>query len=100
MQILIELANNEKNEFGQETSIEIFNETAYLLGNEIIEFCVLPHFNAFSLDDNEKIRRCCISNMIHICENINYSALENKLILIYARFANDPSKTNRNYDVI
>ena len=93
--ILIELANNEKNEFGQETSIEIFNETAYLLGNEIIEFCVLPHFNAFSLDDNEEIRRCCISNMIHICENINYSALENKLIFIYARFANDPSKMNR-----
>lgn len=93
--MLIELANNEKNEFGQETSIEIFNDTAYLLGNEIIEFCVLPHFQAFSLDDNEDIRRCCISNMIHICENINYSALENKLILIYARFANDPSKMNR-----
>ena len=93
--MLIQLANNDKNEFGQETAIEIFNDTAYLLGNEIIEFCILPHFQAFSLDDNENIRRCCISNMIHICENINYSALENKLIVIYSRFANDPSKMNR-----
>ena len=93
--MLIELANNEKNEFGQETSMEIFNDTAYLLGNEVIEFCILPHFQAFSLDDNEEIRRCCISNIIHICENINYSAFENKVIIIYSRFAYDPSKMNR-----
>ena len=93
--MLIEMANNEKNQFGQETAIEIFNDTAYLLGNEIIEFCILPHFQAFSLDDNEDIRRCCISNMIHLCENINFSALENKFIIIYSRFAYDSSKTNR-----
>ena len=93
--MLIELANNDKNEFGQETSMEIFNDTAYLLGNEIIEFCILPHFEAFSMDDNEEIRKCCISNLIHICENINYNALENKLIIIYSRFAYDPSKINR-----
>ena len=93
--MLIELANNDKNEFGQETSMEIFNDTAYLLGNEIIEFCILPHYQAFSMDDNEDIRRCCISNIIHICENINYDALENKLIIIYSKFANDPSKMNR-----
>ena len=93
--MLIELANDEKNEFGQETSMEIFNDNANLLGNEILEFCVLPHFQAFSLDDNEEIRRCCISNIIHICENINYTALENKVIIIYSRFAYDPSKMNR-----
>ena len=93
--MLIEMANNEKNQFGQETAIEIFNDTAFLLGNEIIEFCILPHFQAFSQDDNEEIRTCCISNMIHLCENINYSALENKFIIIYSRFAYDTSKTNR-----
>ena len=93
--MLIEMANNDKNEFGQETSMEIFNDTAYLLGNEIIEFCILPHFQAFSMDDNEEIRKCCISNLIHICENIDYNALENKLIIIYSRFAYDPSKINR-----
>ena len=93
--MLIEIANNEKNEFGQEMTIEIFNDTAYLLGDEILEFCVLPHFQAFSMDDNERIRKCCISNMIHICEKINYSAFESKLIKIYSKFAYDPSKINR-----
>ena len=93
--MLIEIANNEKNEFGQEMSIEIFNDTAHLYDKEIIEYCVLPHFQAFSMDDNENIRRCCISNMIHICENINYSAFESKLIVIYSKYAQDPSKMNR-----
>lgn len=93
--MLIEIANNEKNEFIQEMTIEIFNVTAYLLGVEILEFCVLRYFQAFSIDDNEKIRKCCISNMIHICENINYSAFESKLIKIYSKFAHDPYKINR-----
>ena len=93
--ILLEIANNEKNEFGQEMSIEIFNDTAHLISKEVIEFYILPHFQAFSLNDNEEIRRCCISNIIHICENINYTAFENKLIGIYSRFAYDPSKMNR-----
>ena len=35
--MLIEIANNEKNEFGQEMSIEIFNDTAHLLDKEIID---------------------------------------------------------------
>ena len=89
--ILIEMANTEKNEIGQITSIQIFSEKASFLGGEIIELYVLPMFESFSENINDNLREYCIKYMIPLFENINYNIIETKFVKIYKNFSKDRS---------
>ncbi len=62
--LLIRMANNEENEIGQMISIQIFSNKASILGGENIEVYILPMFESFSENINEKLRTYCIQYMI------------------------------------
>ena len=89
--LLIRMANNEKNEIGQMISIQIFSDKASILGAENIEVYILPMFESFSENINEKLRLYCIQYMIPLFENINYEIIQTKFIKIYRNFSKDKS---------
>ena len=89
--ILIEMANNEKNEIAQIISIQIFSDKSSLLGGEIIELYVLPMFESFCENNNENIRMCCIKYMLPLFKNIDYNIIQSKFVKIYNNFSKDKS---------
>ena len=89
--LLIRMANDEKNEIGQMISIQIFSDKASILGASNIEVYILPMFESFSENINEKLRVYCIQYMIPLFENINYDIIQTKFIKIYRNFSKDKS---------
>jgi hypothetical protein len=89
--LLIRMANNEENEIGQMISIQIFSNKASILGGENIEVYILPMFESFSENINEKLRTYCIQYMIPLFENINYDIIQTKFVKIYRNFSRDKS---------
>ena len=89
--LIIGLSNNENNLNARKLSLRIFNENAKILGNELIELYVIPQLESISEDRNEELRRCCVNNMLNICENVSYNVLKNKMIRIYQTLSYDDS---------
>ena len=89
--LLIKMANNEENEIGQMIAIQIFSDKASILGGDNIEVYILPMFESFSENINEKLRTYCIQYMIPLFENINYDIIQTKFIKIYRSFSRDKS---------
>ena len=81
--VLIQMANNDKNETGQMISIQIFSDKASILGGDNIEVYILPMFESFSESINEKLRTYCIQYMIPLFEKINDDIIQTKFIKIY-----------------
>ena len=93
--VLIQMANNDKNEAGQMISIQIFSDKASILGGDNIEVYILPMFESFSESIKEKLRTYCIQYMIPLFENINYDIIQTKFIKIYRNFSKDKSHVIR-----
>ena len=93
--LIIGLSNNENNLNAKKLSLRIFNENAKILGNELIELYVIPQLESISEDRNEDLRRCCINNMLNICENVSYNVLKTKMIRIYQTLSYDDCATIR-----
>ena len=89
--LLIQMANDEENEIGQMISIQIFSDKASILGGNNIEVYILPMFESFSENINEKLRVYCIQYMIPLFENINFEIIQTKFIKIYRNFSKDKS---------
>lgn len=87
--LLIGLSSNESNLNARKLSLRIFNENAKILGTELIEIYVIPQLESISEDTNEELRRCCISNMLNICENVSYNVLKSKMIRIFQTLSYD-----------
>ena len=87
--LIIGLSSNENNLNARKLSLRIFNENAKILGNELIELYVIPQLESISEDRNEDLRRCCINNMLNICENVSYNVLKTKMIRIYQTLSYD-----------
>jgi len=87
--LLIGLSSNESNLNARKLSLRIFNENAKILGTELIEIYVIPQLESISEDTNEELRRCCISNMLNICENVSYNVLKSKMIRIFQTLSHD-----------
>ena len=89
--LLIEMANNDKNEMGQTISIQVFSDKAHFLGGEVIEIYVLPMFESFSENSNENLRIYCIKYMIPLFQTTKYEIIQTKFIKIYTNFSKDKS---------
>ena len=89
--LILGLSNNEKNLSAKKLSFRLFNEFAKVLGTELIELYVIPQLESITENTSLELRRCCINNILNICENISYNVLKTKMIRVFQAFSQDES---------
>ena len=93
--LILRLCHNEYNITAKKLAFRIFNEFAKLLGTELIELYVIPQLETVTENASEELRRCCINNLLNICENVSYNVLKTKMIRIFQTFSSDESTAIR-----
>ena len=89
--LILGLSNNEKNLTAKKLSFRLFNEFAKVLGTELIELYVIPQLESITENTSLELRRCCLNNVLNICENISYDVLKTKMIRVIQAFSQDES---------
>jgi hypothetical protein len=93
--LIIGLSNNENNLTAKKLSFRLFNEFAKVLGTELIELYVIPQLESITENTSVELRRCCINNILNICENVSYNVLKEKMIRVFQTFSSDENPTIR-----
>ena len=93
--LIIGLSNNENNLTAKKLSFRLFNEFAKVLGTELIELYVIPQLESITENTSVELRRCCINNILNICENVSYNVLKTKMIRVFQTFSSDENSSIR-----
>ena len=93
--LILGLSKNESNILAKKLSFRLFNEFAKILGTELIEIYVIPLLESVADNGSLELKRCCISNILNIFENVSYNVLKNKMIRILQTFSADESPAIR-----